>query len=354
MAGGSGNDFWPLSRESRPKPFLDVTSSGRTFLRMTYDRFRNLLPAENILVVTHRRFARLVKEQLPELPEENLLQEPYSRGTAPCIALATYHILKRTDDAVVTVTPADHIISNEALFGQTMEAVIEDAWQNDVLMTVGILPTHPSTNYGYIQAPRKEGEERNGAIKVKTFTEKPDASLAAVFLGSGEFYWNSGIFVWKASVIRKELDKHMKAMTALFNGWEAVIGTEREPEFLHRAYADCPKISIDYGVMEKTDIAWLYPGRFGWSDLDSWGALLAFCPDKDAEGNALSTERVLAQDLRGSLLYTANKRKLYALKGLEDFLVVDTPDALLICPRDDKSFKDLVTGLGMPEYEGDR
>ncbi len=355
MAGGAGNDFWPLSRESRPKPFLDVASSGRTFLRMTYERFRRILPEENILVVTHEQFAPLVKEQIPELAGRNLLMEPYSRGTAACIALANFHILKRTADAVVTVTPADHLIADDALFRNTMEAVIDYAEKNDVLMTVGILPTHASTKYGYIQAPRRSPSDTGDRpIKVKTFTEKPDEALAAIFLGSGEFYWNSGIFVWKASVIREELDKFMPALTALFNGWENAIGTENESEFLHRAYAECPKNSVDYGVMEKTDRAWLYPGRFGWSDIDSWDALLDLYKDKDGNGNALTTKRVLAENLRGSLLFTTDKRKLYALKGLENYLVVDTGDALLVCPKDEKSFKDLVSGLGMPEYEGDR
>ena len=355
MAGGAGNNLWPVCRESRPKPFMDVALAGRTFLEMTYDRFRKILPAENILVVTHTRLAGLVREQLPSLPEKNLLEEPYSRGTAPCITLANSHILHRDKDAVITVTPADHIIADETLFARTMDAAITYAAEHDVLMTLGILPTHPSASYGYIQAKRTEGSDGTDApMKVKTFTEKPDEALAKVFLGSGEFFWNSGIYVWKASVIRKEINRYMPALADLFRGWEEVIETPRETEFMQHAYAECPKISIDYGVMEKTDIAWLYPGRFGWSDIDSWEGMFRQIADKDASGNAANTGRILARDLHGCLVIAKDKRKLYALKGLEDYLVIDTDDALLVCPRDEKSFKDLVSGLGMPEYEADR
>ena len=352
MAGGTTNHFWPVSRESRPKQFLDISGSGKSFIRLTYERFSKVVPRENILVVTLSRFGEIVREQIPELPAENLLLEPYSRNTAPCIAYSTYEVLRRNPEATIVATPADHIIRDVDLFCKVMENVVEYAESNDVLMTVGILPDKPDTNYGYIQVKGgKATADSDKPLQVKTFVKKPDRARAEVFCNSEEFYWNSGIFVWKAAIIKEEMEKYIPDVTALFRGWETILGTPGEKEFLEKAYSDCQKISIDYAVMEKTDKAWLYPGNFGWFDIDTWDTLFRMIERKDREGNALNTINSLLREDKDNLVITENKKKIYAIKGLKDYLVIDTEDALLICPREDKQFKDFISGLGMPGYE---
>lgn len=352
MAGGDGGRFWPVSRESKPKQFLDIMDSGKSFIRMTYERFSHLIPSENILIVTLEEYGGLVKEQIPELPEANLLLEPYSRNTAPCLTYSTYCILKRDPEATIVATPADHFIADDRQFLETLGNVMDFAENNSALVTLGILPTSPDTNYGYIQVAGGKAAVQSGKpLKVKTFTEKPDKALAEVFCKSGEFYWNSGIFAWKASAIQKEMEKYIPDVTSLFSGWESALRGSEERPFLEKVYSECPKISIDYGVMEKTDKAWLYPGDFGWADIDTWDALFKNIKRKDADGNVSNTSVVIARNDRESLLMTDNKKKLYAIKGLEDYLVIDTKDALLICPRDEKKFNEFISGLGMPDYE---
>ena len=350
MAGGSANHFWPISRESRPKQFLDIASTGKSFIRMTYDRFCRIVPQENILVVTLEKFGELVREQIPELPQANLLLEPYSRNTAPCIAFSALEILRRNPEATIVVTPADHIITEETSFIKATEEIIEYAEKYDVLMTMGIPPTGPDTGYGYIQVTGgKAAAQSDKPVKVKTFTEKPDKTLAEVFCKSGEFFWNSGIFAWKASIIIEELEKYLPDVMSAIKGVD-FDGHEWRIQ-LQKAYSDCPKISIDYGVMEKTDRAWLYPGKFGWSDIDSWNSLFKAVLVKDEKGNVSNADKNLFNEDSDNLVITENKRKVYAIKGLKDFLVIDTDDALLICPRDDKQFKEFIAGLGMPGYE---
>lgn len=235
-------------------------------LKMTYKRFNRFLPENNILVITLDRFAQTAREVLPTLPQENLLVEPVGRKTAPCMAFACYTLLSRDPDAVVVATPWDLYIRDEALFAQTISDAFDYVEKNDVLMTLGIVPKTADVNFGYIQV--KEGRNAHlmaGPLQVKTFTEKPSAELAEVFVRTGEFFWNSGIFIWKASTICAEMEKYVPEVTELFRGWETQI-TDRT--FIEQAYAECPKVSLDYGVMEHTDRAWLYPARFGWADIE--------------------------------------------------------------------------------------
>lgn len=352
MAGGAANHFWPISRESRPKQFLDVSNSGKSLVRMTYERFARIVPQENILVVTLDRFGELVREQIPELPARNLLLEPYSRNTAPCIAYSSMVIQKRDPDAVIVTTPADHIISDEVSFGKSVTEVMLCAEENDALMTLGIPPTSPATGYGYIQAAGgKAAAQSEQPVKVKTFTEKPDKQLAEIFCKSGEFFWNSGVFAWKASTILGEMEKYIPGLISLFSAWKESFPSPDSARLLEKAYSECPKISIDYAVMEKTDRAWLYPGNFGWADIDSWESLFNAVPETDRDGNVFNSDKILFNDNRDNLVITENKRKIYAIKGLKDYLVIDTDDALLICPKDDKQFKDFISGLGMPGFE---
>ena len=352
MAGGPGVRFWPVSRAAKPKQFLDVADTGKTFIQSTYERFLRVVPKENILIVTGDRYRDIVMEQLPDLAPENLLLEPYSRNTAPCIAYATYTLLKRDPQARMVVTPSDHMIDNEELFAETIRKAFDYIEENDVLMTLGVVPTRPDTNYGYIQAYGGSDVYKNDKpMQVKTFTEKPDRDLAKVFISTGEFFWNAGIFLWKAETIRKKMEKYLPEVTALFKGWENALGTSVEYEFIARAYTGCRNISIDYGVMEKTDKAWMYPVKFGWGDIGTWESLYNIIPEKDANGNAVSAEKTLIENTRNVLVVSPEKKKLIAIKGLEDYMVVDTEDALVICPKDDKKFKDFISGLGMPEYE---
>lgn len=351
MAGGSGSQFWPLSRENRPKQFIDIAGEGRSYLRSTYERFVRIVPKENILVVTLDRFQGRVRDLIPELPAENLLLEPYARNTAPCLSYAMYTLLRRHPDAVMAATPSDLLIGDEELFAETIRNALDYAASNHVLMTLGITPTEPDTHFGYIQVQGGRAAATSGKpLKVKTFTEKPDLALAEVFCRSGEFFWNSGIFVWRADTLRAEMERYVPEVTRLFEGWENAIGSPAERLFIEQAYTDCPKVSVDTGVMEKTDIAWLYPAAFGWTDISSWDMLWRENRDKDADGNVFLTDRHFAENTVRSLIVGDGKR-LVAVKGLRDYLVVDTPDALLVCPRDDKAFREVIAGLGMPGYD---
>lgn len=351
MAGGTGTRFWPVSKAGKPKQFLDVADTGKTFIRQTYERFLKTVPQDNIIIVTADRYRDLMLEQIPEIKSENLLTEPYSRNTAPCIAYATYTLLKRDHEAHVVVAPADHIIDDEDLFAETIRKAFDYVYENDVLMTLGVVPTRPDTNYGYIQAYGGSKAYRNNQpLQVKTFTEKPDKEMASLFISTGEFLWNAGIFLWKAATIRREMERYLPEVTGQFTGWESAIGTRIESEFIARAYTGCLNISIDYGVMEKTDMAWIYPVNFGWQDVGSWESLYNYIP-KDNLGNAITAEKTLLESTGNMLVVSPEKKKLIAIKGLEDYMVIDTDDVLVICPKDDKKFKDFISGIAMPEYE---
>ena len=350
MAGGWGTRFWPVSRGSKPKQFLSVDPGEKSFLRQTFERMKQVIPEENILVSSLIRYRDLVLEQIPELREENLILEPYNRNTAPCLAYATYFLLKRDPLAVMVATPADHRIKDVSGFVSSMRGALAFAAGRDVLVALGVVPTRPDDNFGYIQTDGMF--EDNTPVKIKTFTEKPDKELAAIFMESGEFLWNSGIFVWRASAIKDELEKLSPSITKLWSGWRDFIGTPREGEELQRIYSDVERISIDYAVMEKTDIAWVYPGKFDWADIGNWQALYENIPDRDPDGNALKLDgkSILKENSR-SILIQKNKGKLTAVKGLEDYIVYDSEDILFICPRDEESVKDFISDSAMPQFE---
>lgn len=352
MAGGGSSHFWPISRESFPKQFLRLTDTGASCLRDAYERCKGVVPDENILVITLGRFKDLVTSQIPELAPENLLLEPYGRKTAPCVAYSTYELLHRNPSAVVAMVPCDHVIKETEHFRRTLREALDYASQNKVLMTLGIVPSCPDPNYGYIQV--MGGKKALGAekpVKVKTFTEKPPEDLAKVFYQSGEFFWNTGIFVWQASLICSEMKKHIPRITNCFTGWDKALGTSAEATFLERAYTECDRLSIDYGVMEKTDKAWVYPVRFGWLDADNLVELYELFPKKDRNQNASYGAKTLIRDSHDNMLITKTKGKLMAVKGLEGYMVIDTPDALLICPRDEEQYKEFIARTGMPGYE---
>ena len=306
MAGGIGSRFWPKSRQSMPKQFLDILGTGKSFIRHTYERFAKIVPAENFLVVTNDKYRQLVLEHLPELDERQVLCEPVGRNTAPCIAYAAYTLMKANPDAEMIVTPSDHLILNEEDFRSIIAECLDFAAEHDALMTVGIKPTRPDTGYGYIQV-----SDSQPISKVKCFTEKPDLELAQVFLQSGEFFWNSGIFIWKVRSIIEAFEKYLPEHHALFSG-----------------------ISIDYGIMEKADNVYVRCGEFGWSDVGTWGSVYQHSR-KDRYANAVPEEGCYLYDTRSSIV-SLPKDKIAVISGLKEYIVVDTDDVLMICPRSEE------------------
>lgn len=351
MAGGSGTRFWPVSRSDSPKQFMP-DPEGRSLFRDTYDRFAEILPKENIIVVTVSKYNDTVKSQVPELPAENILLEPFGKDTAPCTLYATCKILQRDPDAVTIVAPADHLVEKKK-FQDTVMKAVEYASKNDILMTLGLKPGHPDTNFGYIQVVGGSVGGQTGPIKVKTFTEKPDMELAEIFLQTGEFLWNSGVFIWKARVIIEEYKKHLPELMGYFSGWENSFGNVSEEAFINKVYGECPRISLSYGILEKTEKAWVYLSDFGWNDVGSWESFYKYRSDisKDEKGNVVMGCKSILEADEDNLLISTNTGKLLAVRGLKNYMVVDTEDALLICPREDKRFNDLITELGLPEFE---
>jgi len=337
MAGGVGSRFWPYSRNQRPKQFLDILGTGRSLLQMTYDRFLNICPVENIYIVSNAAYEEQIKEQLPALKAEQVLLEPARRNTAPCIAYACYKISQRNANACVVVSPSDHAIFNEQSFFDSINTSIEAANAEDRLLTLGIKPHRPETGYGYIQyIPNAEQPYK----KVKTFTEKPNLELAKKFVDSGEFVWNSGIFIWTISSIRKAFEQHMPEMAEIFEDGTSQYYTDKEDEFINKAYSHCKNISIDYGIMEKASNVYTVLGEFGWSDLGSWNSLHEHF-DKDENNNAIDAD-VILYDTKNSFI-KGPEDKLMVVQGLDNYLVAECENVLLICQKDlEKQFREFV------------
>lgn len=351
MAGGIGSRFWPMSKESRPKQFLDILGTGRSLIQMTFDRLSRLVPAENILVVTQERYRGLVAEHLPQLPSENTLCEPFMRNTAPCIAYANHWIANKAGDAAseaaVIVAPSDHLILKEDEFLEIANVALAHTRETTHLVTLGIHPSRPDTGYGYIQFEDlpNAGDER--IRMVKTFTEKPQLELAEQFLASGDFYWNSGIFIWSLQNITEAFEAHLPEMQALFEEHKSDFATDRESATIRGIYGECENISIDYGVMEKAPNVAVVLSDFGWSDLGTWGSLHEKLP-LDGSGNGTAGVDLEATEASGNVIVSdaGKSKKLIALRGLDNFIVVDTADALLICPKADEQWiKQLVTQM---------
>jgi mannose-1-phosphate guanylyltransferase len=334
MAGGVGSRFWPVSRQSLPKQFLDILGTGETLLQQTYKRFANLCPRENIFVVTSDEHAHLVSEQL-DIDKKRILSEPFRRNTAPCVAYATYRILSIDPDAVVAVTPADHLIEKQDVFEEVIEEGFRYAESHDSLLTIGIKPDRPETGYGYIQANEK-GKIRGykGLKPVKTFTEKPDIDLARVFIDSGDFYWNSGIFIWSIRSIIDAFEKHMPDMYAAFDEGREIYGTDREAQFIARTYTECSSISIDYGIMEKAGNVNVICTDMGWSDLGTWSSV-ADHTQADGNSNTLLSGEFFGYSVHNSIV-SIPQGKIVVAGGLEDYIIVDSGDVLLIVPRSDE------------------
>ncbi|MBN1768459.1 MAG: mannose-1-phosphate guanylyltransferase [Prolixibacteraceae bacterium] len=335
MAGGIGSRFWPLSKTSRPKQFLDILGTGETLIQQTYRRLLKVCPPENFLVVTNYIYKELVLEQLPDLQSEQVLCEPIRRNTAPCIAYASHKIACKNPDANIIVAPSDHLISKEDDFVHQLKNGLRFVSQNEALLTLGIKPSRPETGYGYIQINGEVNLEGvDNLHKVKTFTEKPDLKMAKVFLDSGEFFWNSGIFLWSLKSILKSFESHLADVNELFAKGAKYYYTEEEEAFLSKTYSECPNISIDYGVMEKASNVYVLCADFGWSDLGTWGSLWDNS-DKDENGNSLNGDNIKVYDTSNSIV-NVGKDKLVVVQGLEGFIVAESDNTLMICRKEDE------------------
>ncbi len=328
MAGGVGSRFWPKSRASMPKQFLDVLGTGKSFIRHTYERFLPLVPSENFLVVTNQRYRDLVLEHIPELKPSQVLCEPIGRNTAACIAYASYSLFQSDPDAEMIVTPSDHYISDEEMFRTIITRCVDFVSENNNLMTVGIQPTRPETGYGYIQA-----SDPTTISRVKCFTEKPILEMAQTFIQCGEFLWNSGIFIWSVRDIVEAFRRYLPEHHALFSSIMGSYGTPDEASAISRVFSECRSISIDYGVMEKAENVYVCVGEFGWSDVGTWGSIYQHSR-KDKYGNA-NNENAILYETRNSII-SLPKGKIAVVSGLKDYIVVDTEDALMICPRSEE------------------
>ncbi|MEA3443188.1 MAG: mannose-1-phosphate guanylyltransferase [Bacteroidota bacterium] len=343
MAGGIGSRFWPLSKTSKPKQFLDILGTGKTLLRQTFDRFTTICPVSNVYIVTSEEYFILVKEQLPELSGEQILLEPQRRNTAPCIAYANYKILQKNKAANIVVAPSDHLIMHEEEFIRIIEKGLKFTSENDALLTLGIKPSRPETGYGYIQK-KDEDTKYDGISKVKTFTEKPDIEMAKVFFKSGEFFWNSGIFIWSLNSIMKNFKKHLPDVNELFDKGSLIYGSKEERKFIHTTYSNCRNISIDYGVMEKANNVFVLTADFGWSDLGTWGSLYEHS-DKDENNNAMIGKNILSYESENCIVNVSGD-KLVVIQGLKDYIVVESDNNILIIRKqDEQKIKDIVADL---------
>ncbi len=334
MAGGIGSRFWPMSRNNFPKQFIDILGTGKTLIRQTYERFASILPPENIYIVTNEGYLPMVYAQIPEINKDQVLAEPQRRNTSPCVAYAASKISTINPNANLVVAPSDHIIKDEKNFLLAIKRGLAFTAENDVLLTIGVQPSRPDTGYGYIQFKEDDSTDEFRIRKVKTFTEKPNLEMAKFFLKSGEFLWNAGIFLWNAKTILKAFEEHLPDMFAIFQEGREHYYKPSESEFIHKAYALCKNISIDYGIMEKARNVFVLSAEFGWSDLGTWKSLYEHLPH-DKQGNAIVGPHVMV-DHTSNCIINMSKNKLAVIQGLENFIVVETENVLLICPKDDE------------------
>lgn len=341
MSGGVGSRFWPFSKEDKPKQFLDFFGTGRSLLQSTYDRFKKIVPEENIFIVTNDAYAEMTKKQIPELKDNQLLLEPMRRNTAPAIAFATFRIRSVNPEANVIVAPSDHLIMNEDEFIADIKRGLDFVEKNPVLLTLGITPNKPETGYGYIQVNERE---KGGIHKVKAFTEKPDYEIAKKFVESGEFVWNSGIFLWNINSIMEAFDKFLPDISNKFNEGKDLFNTPKEKEFIDSSFPFCPNVSIDYGVMEKAENVYVNISNFGWSDLGTWGSLHEIS-EKDENNNANLNCKTLFVDSSDNIV-AMNEDKLVVLQGLNDYIIAESDNVLLICKKsEEQRIKHFVTDV---------
>lgn len=341
MSGGVGSRFWPFSKENKPKQFLDFFGTGRSLLQSTYDRFKKVVPPQNIYIVTNESYAEMTKAQLPEIEDYQLLLEPMRRNTAPAIAFATYRIKAVNPNANFIVAPSDHLILNEDQFISDMLTGLEFVSENSVLLTLGIKPGSPETGYGYIQVNE---EKKTGIHKVKAFTEKPNLELATKFVESGEFVWNSGIFIWSVDTILDAFQQYLPDISNRFNEGREFFNTPAEKKFVDEAFPFCPNISIDYGVMEKSDKVYVNISNFGWSDLGTWGALHDISQQDSNKNSNLSCKALFVESSNN--IVAMSEDKVVVIQGLDDYIVAESDNVLMICKKsEEQRIKHFVTDV---------
>jgi mannose-1-phosphate guanylyltransferase len=330
MAGGIGSRFWPMSRTHFPKQFLDILGTGKTLIQQTFERYRQLVPEENIYIITSKEYIPIVKKQLPNVSDKNILGEPSRKNTAPCIAYISFKLMQSDPEANLVVAPADHLVLEPEEFFKVTKKAIDFVSHINAFVTLGIKPTYPNTGYGYIQHDTVAAAP--DVYKVKTFTEKPNLELARTFITSGDFLWNAGIFVWRVKNIISAFEKHLPEMYEVFVTEKEKFNTPEEDVAIEEIYPQCTNISIDFGIMEKADNVYVIPASFGWSDLGTWNSAWENM-DRDYLGNAVAGKNVMIMDATKCMVHVPDN-KLVVLQGLDNFIVVDTKDALLICQKD--------------------
>ncbi len=345
MAGGIGSRFWPMSTSETPKQFLDILGTGKTMIQQTVNRFMGVIPMENVFIVTSSNYKSIIREQLPEVPENQILMEPCMRNTAPCIAYASYKILKRNANANIVVAPSDHLITDETQFQKIILQSLAFTAEKDVLLTLGIHPHRPETGYGYIQASL-QSKAAEGIHSVEGFKEKPDLKKAEAYINSGNYFWNAGIFIWSAKSIVTAFEQYLPEIAKVFAGANSIYDTPEEQAFVDVTYPDCQNISIDYGVMERASNIFVLPAEFGWSDLGTWGSLWEKRPH-DKDGNTVVGNGVHLFDCKNTIVTVPNDRPV-VLQGLDDFIVAEANGVFMICKKEDeqriKEFRAQVIG----------
>jgi mannose-1-phosphate guanylyltransferase len=344
MAGGIGSRFWPASTVDKPKQFLDILGVGKSLIRMTFERSLRVVPAENILIVTNKRYKALVKEHLPELPERNILCEPSMNNTAPCVAYTALRIEAENPNATFAVLPSDHVILKEDAYVQKLNQAFEFAQQNEVIVTLGIQPTRPDTGYGYIEIDSNEESNESGPKKVNSFKEKPDKLTAQKYVDAGNYLWNAGMFVWRVKSILSSFNDNATNILKVLCEDKSKLGTEGEQAYIDQVYPLTEKISVDYAILERADNVYTIPSDIGWSDLGTWNSLHDYL-DKDDNLTVTLGEQTHLINTHNCIV-RSDSQKVVVIKGLEDYIVVDDENALLIYPKsDEQEIKAVVKSL---------
>ncbi len=331
MAGGVGSRFWPMSTAEMPKQFIDVLGIGKSMIQMTVERFDGVIPQENVWVVTSQRYKNIVMEQLPMVPETQILLEPCMRNTAPCIEYVSRKIYARYPDANLVFSPADHIVMDVPEFKRVISESLRFTSNRAAILTLGMMPSRPETGYGYIKA---RDNENDTIKKVEAFKEKPDINTAKAYLQDGGYYWNAGIFVWNVKMVVDTIASLVPDLHAVFDRITPSFYTDNEQDMVNEYFPTCPNISIDYAVMEKADEVYVYPASFGWSDLGTWGSLYTHLP-LDASNNAVVGQEVKMIDCNNCVVHTPMEKKV-VIQGLNGYIVAESRNTLLICRKEDE------------------
>ena len=330
MAGGVGSRFWPMSTAERPKQFIDVLGTGKTLLQLTVERFGSLVQPENVWVVTNQQYAEIVAEQLPDMPQTNILCEPCRRNTAPCIAYISWRIKSQDPKANIVVTPSDHIVTNVQEFQRVVSECMKFTSDTDAIVTLGMKPTRPETGYGYIQANLAANSLRNkGIFRVDSFREKPDLTTALQYLKQNNYYWNAGIFIWNVNTIVNAFRMYQPSMSRIFESMRDLYGTPQEQQAINERFPECESISVDYAIMEKAEEIFVCPADFGWSDLGTWGSLHVQS-HKDLYGNACIGNDIKMFESHNCIVHTMQEKRVI-IQGLDGYIVAENNNTLLIC-----------------------